>query len=82
MSLTEKKIMPKVIIIGCPGSGKTTFAERLVTIQWDVFREGFRRKIPSLTGKNPITEGDLGWIFACNGEGTEQLHLIYLVKKF
>jgi hypothetical protein len=23
--------------------------------------------------KNPITEGDLKWIFACNCEGTEQL---------
>ena len=33
----------------------------------------FRRKIPSLTSKNPITEGDLEWIFARNCEGTEQL---------
>ena len=23
--------------------------------------------------KNPITEGDFKWIFACNCEGTEQL---------
>ena len=33
----------------------------------------FRRKIPSLTSENPITEGDLEWIFARNYEGTEQL---------
>jgi len=25
-------------------------------------------------GKNPIAEGDFQWIFACNCEGTEQLH--------
>ena len=25
-------------------------------------------------GKNPISEADLEWIFACNYEGAEQLH--------
>ena len=25
--------------------------------------------------KNPITEGDFKWIFACNCEGTEQLQV-------
>ena len=29
MHLTEREIMQKVIVIGCPGSGKTTFAERV-----------------------------------------------------
>ena len=40
----------------------------------------FRRKIPSLTSKNPITEGDLEWIFARNCEGTEQLRIIKMKR--
>ena len=30
-----------------------------------------RKHLPE--GKNPIGEADLEWVFACNGEGTEQL---------
>lgn len=30
--------------------------------------------------KNPITEGDFKWIFACNCEGTEQLRSFLIIS--
>ena len=38
-------------------------------------------KIPRHTSKNPIATGDFIWIFARNGEGTEQLLLLYISQQ-
>ena len=49
---------------------------KIVTIQQPLFREVFWHeyaKIPRVSGKKPIAEGDFYWIFARNYEGTEQL---------